>query len=266
MLSGPVSAEGAPHHSTTLVTTHVLRVDTQPSEQRGLEAQLRSFWDLESLGIVGAERTLYDDFLNTVTVRNGRYEVSLPWKEVHKPLPDNFQLSLKRLRGLLHRLKQDPNILQQYDGIIRDQINEGIVELVPETTPTSNLCHYLPHHAVVRSDKTTTKLRIVYDASSKEAEVPSLNDCLYKGPSFNQLILDILLRFRVFKYVLTADLEIAFLQVSVAEEDRDVLRFLWVDDTRKESPEIRTLRFTRVVFGVSSSPFLLNATLKHHLE
>ena len=54
--------------------------------------------------------------------------------------------------------------------------------------------------------------------------------------------------------------------ISVAEQDRDALRFLWVDDIARDSPEILKLRFTRVVFGVSSSPFLLNATIKHHLE
>ena len=65
---------------------------------------------------------------------------------------------------------------------------------------------------------------------------------------------------------LTADIEKAFLMISVADNDRNALRFLWVDDVAKEPPDIRILRFTRVVFGVSSSPFLLNATIKYHLE
>ena len=54
--------------------------------------------------------------------------------------------------------------------------------------------------------------------------------------------------------------------VSVAKQDRDVLRFLWLDDINKGAPEIVTLRFARVVFGVSASPFLLNATIKYHIE
>ena len=61
-------------------------------------------------------------------------------------------------------------------------------------------------------------------------------------------------------------MEKAFLIVGIAEEDRDVLRFLWVDDIEKKNLEIMVLRFTRAVFGVCSSPFLLNATLKHHIE
>ena len=54
--------------------------------------------------------------------------------------------------------------------------------------------------------------------------------------------------------------------ISVSEDDRDVLRFLWVNDVHSETPTTRVLRFARVVFGVSSSPFLLNATLQHHLN
>jgi len=179
VLSGPASTEGLTNCSTNLVTTHdLIRVDSQPDEPDSLGEQLRAFWDLESLGVVSTKKTPYDDFLNMVTIQNGRYKVLLPWKEAHMPSPDNFQLSLKRLKGLLYRLKQTPNILKQYDSIIRDQIKAGIFELAPDTMTTSNLCHYLPHHVVVHSDKTTIKLRIVYDASVKVADGPSLNDLL----------------------------------------------------------------------------------------
>ena len=128
-----------------------------------------------------------------------------------------------------------------------------------------NQVHYLPHHGVICTDKATTKLRVVYDASSKVSG-PSLNECLYKGPKFHQLILDLLIRFRSYRVALMADVEKAFLMIAVDERDRDVLRFVWVDDVTKEEPELRMYRFTRVVFGVSSSPFLLNATVRYHLE
>ena len=111
----------------------------------------------------------------------------------------------------------------------------------------------------------TTKLRVVHDASSKTSG-PSLNECLYKGPKFHQLILDLLIQFRCYKVALIADVEKTFLMIAVDEKDRDVLQFIWVDDVSKEEPELHVYRFTRVVFGVSSSPFLLNATVKYHLE
>ena len=195
-----------------------------------------------------------------------RYEVNLPWKEYHPPLPDHLDLCRKRLANLLKRLRQTPQLLKEYNSIIRDQLDKGIVEVVSQPmTTASDRVHYLPHHGVVRQDKATSKLRIVYDASARTTG-PSLNDCLYTGPKFGQSIFDILLRFRFQKVALTGDIEKAFLMVSMDERDRDSLRFLWATDPNVENPEILTLRFSRVVFGVSSSPFLLNATINHHLE
>ncbi|XP_022810145.1 uncharacterized protein LOC111347153 [Stylophora pistillata] len=78
--------------------------------------------------------------------------------------------------------------------------------------------------------------------------------------------MDIILRFQTNRKAFIEDTEKAFLNVSVAENNRNVLRFLWVDDIKKKRPEVVVVRFSRVIFGVSSSPFLLNATIKHHME
>ena len=124
----------------------------------------------------------------------------------------------------------------------------------------------MPHHAVVRRDKATTKVRVVYDASAK-AEGPSLNECLHVGSKFGQKVLELLTRFHIFQIALIVDIEKAFLMISVTPKDRDVLQFLWVKDIdNPESLQIETYRFKRVVFGVASSPFLMNATVRHHME
>ena len=136
------------------------------------------------------------------------------------------------------------------------------MEYVDVRAKENNIVHYLPHHAVLK-DKLTTKLQTVYDASARACG-PSLNDCLYTGPKSGQSIMDILLRFRTHKIAIAADIEKAFLMVSMAEGDRDVLRFLWVKDVKRASSKVVVLRFTRVVFGVSASPFLLNA--KYHVK
>ena len=93
---------------------------------------------------------------------------------------------------------------------MKTQIQQEVVEVVehPEQTDTEKV-HYLPHHAVVRRNRDTTKLRIVYNASSK-TDGPSLNDCLLAGPKFNQKILDILFRFRIHKVTVPTDIEKAF--------------------------------------------------------
>ena len=218
------------------------------------------------MGIRPDECSVYDNFEKGILYNGERYQVSLPWKESHPPLPDNYDLALRRLNGLLRRLRQSPEILHQYNAVIQDQVSKGMVETVAESKENNvRQIHYLPHHAVLREDKATTKLRVVYDASAK-TKGPTLNDCLYAGPKFGQNIMDIMLRFRVHKVAVAADIEKAFLMIAVAPEDRDVLRFLWVDNVDKQVPDIVAFRFTRVVFGVSSSPFLLNATIRHHMK
>ena len=158
-------------------------------------------------------------------------------------------------------------MLERYDAVIREQLQRGIVELVNDEASNTikERIHYLPHHAVVREDKATSKVRIVYDASARSTG-PSLNDCLHTGPSFGQFIFDILLRFRVHAVALAGDIEKAFLMIKVDERDRDVLRFLWIQNSNAQPVEVITLRFTHVVFGVNCSPFLLNATIRHHME
>ena len=74
------------------------------------------------------------------------------------------------------------------------------------------------------------------------------------------------MRFHSYRIALTADIEKAFLMISVEERDRDILRFLWVNNIDEDEVKIQPLRFTRVVFGICSSPFLLNSTIRYHLE
>ena len=172
VLSGPVPLDDDRPCYTNFATTYVLLVDTQ------LDDRLKSFWELESLGIHEPERTIYDEFIKSVTFNNGRYQVSLTWRMQHKPLPENYQLSLHRLQGLLKSLRQMPEVLRKYNDIIQEQIQMGIVEDVPADNQRSTQVHYMPHHAIIRADKSTIKLQIVYDASAKTDDNTSLNECL----------------------------------------------------------------------------------------
>ncbi|GFT07801.1 integrase catalytic domain-containing protein [Trichonephila clavipes] len=87
-------------------------------------------------------------------------------------------------------------------------------------------------------------MRIVFDASSHEDGQPSLNDCIW------------------------SDIERAFLQISLRDEDRDAVRFLFPDirSNQTDPYKFQVYRFKRVMFGVNVSPFLLSATIKHHIE
>ncbi len=211
-----------------------------------------------------------ENFNNSVTFEEKRYQVMWPWKSEQPSLPTNFGLAMGRMKSLIRRFKDSPLLFTRYKAIIDDQMNKGIIELVTADMPVnSGLMHYLPHQPVITPQKTTTKLRIVYDASSKShPSLNSLNDCLHRGPVILPDLCGLLLNFRLHEIGLLADVEKAFLQVGLQQSQRDVTRFLWVQDYQKSlvAPNLLTYRFARVPFGMTSSPFLLGATLLFHLE
>ena len=87
-------------------------------------------------------------------------------------------------------------MLKEYDHVVQEQIKQGIVEQVPSTEGHGPV-HYLPHLPVVRTDRTTTKIRVVYDGSAKTSDsVLSLNDCLHKGPNLIPKLFEALIGFR----------------------------------------------------------------------
>ncbi|KAK3873849.1 hypothetical protein Pcinc_021180 [Petrolisthes cinctipes] len=234
------------------------------------EASLSKFWDLESVGVTCKE-ALTDDsnrvqqtFTEHVKFVDGRYEVTLPWKSdtARSQLQDNVKLAKKRLSNLCHRFQKDPRLKEEYDAVFRAYEKEGICEEVPPSQLKSiHPTYYLPHRPVVRESSSSTKIRPVFDASAAGYNGVSLNDCLDAGPSLNPDLVETLLRFRRWQVAFTADISKAFLQINVREDDRDVHRFLW-----QCGDQVRTMRFLRVPFGNKSSPFLLNATIKHHLQ
>ncbi|XP_073967117.1 uncharacterized protein [Choristoneura fumiferana] len=204
-------------------------------------------------------------FNETTENRDGRYYVSWPWNEYPPHIPSNFGLAFGRLVNLVKRL--DADTLRKYDETLKDQLEKEIIEVVPITQANeeSNPIHYLPHHGVSVPGKS---LRIVYDASAKTKDNKSLNEHLHCGPMLLEDLTGLILKFRCYSIGITADVEKAFLQIGLKEQDRDVTRFLWLKNIHKAVNEdnLMYLRFTRVPFGIISSPFMLNATIKHHLS
>ena len=200
-------------------------------------------------------------FEDTVEINEeGRYEIALPWKDDHLPLPSNKDLALKRLEITTNKLLQSENLFQDYDKVFREWESLGIIEEIPQEAVQHE--HYFPHRPVVK-EQSSTKVRPVFDASAKQVGSPSLNQCLECGPNLLELIPSLLLKFRERKYGIIADIEKAFLQISVRPEERNFLLFFWWRGG--EPGSLKIMRHTGVVFGVKSSPFLLAAVLEHHL-
>ncbi|GFX07325.1 integrase catalytic domain-containing protein [Trichonephila clavipes] len=244
--------------------------------QDQVDRNLTKFWDLEAIGIKAESSCDPDDqamqhFKSSVRFNSGRYEVGFPWKGHTQELNDNFSVAEKRVKSLTRRFIRDPTLYIQYSEILKEYESQGIIERVLETEkPTDRAVFYLPHQAVFRQESLTTKkMRIVFDASSHEDGQPSLNDCIWSGGNLkNPNIFHLIISFRLNTIAITTDIERAFLQISLRDEDRNAVRFLFPDirSNQTDPYKFQVYRFKRVMFGVNVSPFLLSATIKHHIE
>ncbi|XP_064472440.1 uncharacterized protein LOC135386465 [Ornithodoros turicata] len=232
-------------------------------------------WRLDAIGITDDPsdpmhlHPALDEFEHQVAKIGNRYQVPLLIKDSYfGELADNRTIAEARLLSQLRRLRDQPHLLQQYHDTISEYFSEGHAEEVPNMSSRPSNLYYLPHHAVIRQDAVTTKVRVVFDASSHMPGELSLNQVLHKGPNLNADLLVQLIAFRCHPVVLIADIRKAYLQIAIRPEDRDALRFLWIKklpSPQEPLPDIQEWRMTRVPFGASSSPFLLAATLRHHL-
>ena len=160
LLSGPArnQIKESPHTATYLGLTEPMNTKDE------LTAQLQQFWDIESIGI-SKESTLEDDgFSHIISFDStqNRYCAALPWNLLHLH-STNYELCMTRLHYLRNRLQRNESLLQEYQSTFNEQLNSHIIEVVPESEEVIQNRFFLPHHGVVRQDKDTTKLRIVFD-------------------------------------------------------------------------------------------------------
>ena len=192
---------------------------------------------------------------------DGQHKVGVPWVPGAELSNTNEMASRKRLENVQQKLRRNKDLKIEYKKIIHEQLEQGRVEKAPEQ-PTGPRVFTMPHKPVVREETTTTKVRMVFDASAKPHPLAnSVNKCMYTGPPLQPLLWDIMIRARMSTHLLLADLKKALLQIGIKEEDRDAFRFLFNINGREEH-----LRFARIPFGAEASPFMLGATLQHHFN
>ena len=147
-------------------------------------------------------------------------------KDNSTSLQNNKLGSLGRLKNLLRNLQRNQKLLESYDHVIQEQLAEGVMEKVNDEANCGQQEFYLPHKAVICENAESTKLRIVYDVSTREnSKSVSLNDCVEAVPALQNLLWSILIR-TIFKpIVLCGDLQKAFLEIRIKKENHDALRF-----------------------------------------
>jgi hypothetical protein len=234
------------------------------SVSENLDKTLKQFWELEELPSIrhlSPEDTAAEKIYQTTTVRleSGRFMVRIPFRTPRPILGNSKSSALQRYKALEARLSRDENLCKQYRDFMQDYLDAGHMELVPPAELDTPLNYYIPHHCVLRPDSSTTKLRVVFNASARTSFGISLNDLMYTGPKLQPEIQIVLLCARLWKHVFTADVKQMYRQIMVHPDDRDYLRIFW-----RFSPTtpIDEYRLCTVTYGTSSAPFQALRTVR----
>ncbi|XP_035207008.1 uncharacterized protein LOC118181886 [Stegodyphus dumicola] len=144
-----------------------------------------------------------------------------------------------------------------YKHFMKEYLDLGHMEPVRSSESPSQ-AYYMPHHAVIKESSSTSKIRVVFNATSKSSSGLSLNDILMTGPRIQQELFPVLVKFRCYPVVVTADIMKMFRQILVNEEDRNFQRIFWRD---RPSDPIQEFRLNTVTYGTASAPYLATRAL-----
>ena len=232
-----------------------------------MDEDMSKLWSLEAVGISYNNENLkeaVDYAASPSSTKTASTSQGFPRRMDHSELASNFAMVRNMTRATVQRLARDPKLLSHLDSLIQHQVQRGFIELVPNTE-LSRSCHYIPYH-LVRKESSTTPIRIVYNCSCRGWNGVSLNDCMEAGAPLQNDQLHILLRFRTHAVGIVADVEKAFHHIELDPNDRDFLRWLWLENPKDPESKLVAYRFKVVPFGAKASPFILNATVIKHLE
>ncbi|GFX50356.1 uncharacterized protein TNCV_338911 [Trichonephila clavipes] len=129
-------------------------------------------------------------------------------------------------------------------------------EVTNETEP--KITYYATHHGIYRPEKSTTKLRVVFNCSSLTDNGISLNDIQYNGGVIQEDLYAQMLRFRTYTYAFTADIKMMYRTILINPKQRNLQRIVWCE-SEHESPKIYEL--STVTYGTVSAPYLAQRTL-----
>ncbi|XP_032690541.1 uncharacterized protein LOC116853521, partial [Odontomachus brunneus] len=233
--------------------------------ESSLEEEIKRFWEVEELpdrphtapDDVACEKHFLETHSRTAT---GRYVVRLPFR-AGPPIAigDSRFRAEKQLNTLVRRLHQQPDKFREYRAFLKEYESLGHSRVVSRASNTLAPCVFLPHHPVFRETSTTSRLRVVFNASSVTSNGSCLNDHLLSGPKLQADLPSVILRWRQFKFVYTADIAKMYRQILVDPRDLNYQRILWRDSLDDAVEEYQLLTVT---YGTACAPFLALRVLR----
>lgn len=225
------------------------------NDEHNLSKQLREFWELEEVSIrkmlTPEEQMAEKVFSDSVRrAKDGKFIVDLPFKMNPKEtLGESFPMAIRRYKSLQRRLDKNPQLKEQYDAVLEEYLTLNHMQLV--TNRPEFQC-FLPHHEVIKESSTTTKVRVVFDASAKTSTGVALNECLCVGAVIQPELFELLISWRKFEFAVSADIEKMYRMMYVNPHHADCQTILW---HRPGTAGILAYKLLTVTFGTSSAPF-----------
>lgn len=227
------------------------------SENFDIQQQLTRFWEIEEgcpIKTRSYEEEACEAHFTKTTKRdsNGRFIVSIPFKDSVENLGDSRKQAEKRFLNLEQKLQLNPELKNRYIQFLSEYEELGHMTKVRNIN-NSTISYFMPHRGVLRENRLTTKLRVVFDASAVTTSGYSFNDLQMVGPTIQEDILSILLRFRKHRFVVSGDIAMMYRQVLVVPEQRQLQRILWrenIDD------ELGVYELNTVTYGTAAASYL----------
>lgn len=238
---------------------------------------ITEFWSTESMGVAiqpctcqaielsSDERKELNLIEQSCKLIENRWQMSYPWKKDAKQLPNNYSQVLKKLESTERRLSKQPEYAESYNKQIKEMEEMGFSrKLTQKELQTYNgPVHYISHHAVVRPEKKSTPIRIVFN-SSATFQGHQLNDYWYKGPDLLNSLFGVILHFRENSIAVVADISKMYHMITIPLYDQHVHRFIWRYLETDQEPE--TYVKTVLTFGDRPSPAMATVALRKTAE
>ncbi|XP_061722994.1 uncharacterized protein LOC133529314 [Cydia pomonella] len=241
-----------------------LTTPTSPSCHAALTNmdELTKFWENEDISQNDADRSTDDkceDYYQQTVKRgpDGKYIVKMPLNaKYEKKLGNSKQIAISQFLQLERKLQRQPKFAQMYREFMKEY--SDLQHMKPSKSSSAQDC-YLPHHGVLRAKASTTKLRVVYNASQKTSSGYSLNSLQEKGPNLQRDIQALILKWRSYKYAFCADVQMMYRCIWISEDQQHLQKIIW---RNSPSEKLQEYQLCTVTYGQKCAGWLATRTLK----
>ncbi|GFW65774.1 DUF1758 domain-containing protein [Trichonephila clavipes] len=228
-----------------------------------LNDQLSELWKLEEVPKTNAKIQIPDpceeSFSKSVKRNNeGRYIVNLPFKE-NNTLGESKEKAVQLLYALENKFHKNKQFKDNFLNFMNEYLALGHMREISQKRDDETPNCYIPYHMVINEKSTTTKCRVVFNASSKTKNGKSLNDVLMTGPKIQTEIFNHLIKFRSYRVAFAADIEKMYRQILISDEDCKYQRIVW---RATPSDSLKSFELQTITYGTSCAPFLALRTLQ----